>query len=189
MALFAPQTASNAAARTAPAVTLPAREQMTPAAARTLEPQPVVLAAPKPAFALVQSLVMDRVDAQLAGRLSPDALAKEMERLVDQIIAERKLPIDPSERPAVVRYLLAEMIGFGPLEPLLADESISDILVDGARRVYVERFGKLEPTEVTFRDDAHVLNVATRIVTQVGRASTNPRRWWTRGFPTAAAST
>ncbi|HLJ18730.1 MAG TPA: CpaF family protein, partial [Stellaceae bacterium] len=57
----------------------------------------------------------------------------------------------------------------GPLDLLLADESISDILVDGARRVYVERFGKLEPTEVGFRDDAHVLSVATRIVTLAGR--------------------
>ena len=169
MALFAPQTNSNAASRAGAAAPLPVREPTAPVAARTPEPQPVVVAAPNPAFALVQSLVMDRVDAQLASRLSPDALAKEMAGLVDQIVAERKLPIDPSARHAIVRYLLAEMIGFGPLEPLLADESISDILVDGARRVYVERFGKLEPTEVTFRDDAHVLNVATRIVTLAGR--------------------
>jgi pilus assembly protein CpaF len=167
MALFAPQAASNAASRAAAAAAAPPplREPSASAEVRALEPK----AGRKPIIETIQSLAIDRVDAQLASRLSPDALAEEMERLVGGIVAERKFPVDASDRAAVVRYLIAEMIGFGPLDQLLADDSISDILVDGAARVYVERSGKLEPTEVTFRDDAHVLNVATRIVTLAGR--------------------
>ena len=65
--------------------------------------------------------------------------------------------------------LINDMLGLGPLEPLLADETVTDIMVNGATQVYVERAGKLELSDVRFRDDGHVMNVATRIVTQIGR--------------------
>jgi pilus assembly protein CpaF len=65
--------------------------------------------------------------------------------------------------------LVDDMVGLGPLEPLLADETVTDIMVNGASQVYVERKGKLDLTDVVFRDDAHVIHVATRIVTEVGR--------------------
>ena len=68
-----------------------------------------------------------------------------------------------------MRLLVDDMVGLGPLEPLLADETVTDIMVNGPHQVYVERKGKLELTDVVFRDDAHVLHVATRIVTEVGR--------------------
>src|SRR3546814_17581336 len=61
------------------------------------------------------------------------------------------------------------MVGFGPIEPLLADPSVTDIMVNGPKQVYAERGGKLELTDVTFRANAHVMNVATRFVTWVGR--------------------
>src|SRR6202022_4065204 len=61
------------------------------------------------------------------------------------------------------------MLGLGPLEPLIEDETVTDIMVNGAKQVYVERRGKLELTDVVFRDDDHVMNVATKIVTRVGR--------------------
>src|SRR3546814_5232122 len=66
------------------------------------------------------------------------------------------------------------MVGFGPIEPLLADPSVTDIMVNGPKQVYAERGGKLELTDVTFRDNAHVMNVATRIVTWVGRRIDEP---------------
>ena len=69
----------------------------------------------------------------------------------------------------LVELLLDDMLGLGPLEPLLADELVNDIMVNGAHQVYVERKGKLELTDVRFRDDAHVLNICRRIVSQVGR--------------------
>ncbi|MEM1400260.1 MAG: CpaF family protein, partial [Pseudomonadota bacterium] len=74
-----------------------------------------------------------------------------------------------SEFAAVLTALVDDMIGFGPLEALLADTSIADIMVNGPNQVYVERGGKLELTDITFQDDAHVLNIATRIVSRVGR--------------------
>ena len=61
------------------------------------------------------------------------------------------------------------MLGLGPLEPLIEDETVTDIMVNGAKQVYVERRGKLELTDVSFRDDQHVFNVATKIVTRIGR--------------------
>ena len=117
----------------------------------------------------IQAVVMDRIDVEQATRMSREMLAKELEPLVAEIIAERNLQLNTPERGAVIRHLVDDMVGFGPLEPLLADESISDILVDGPNRIYVERAGKLEPTEISFADDQHVMNVATRIVTLVGR--------------------
>jgi pilus assembly protein CpaF len=117
----------------------------------------------------IQALVMDRLDIEQATRMSRETLVRELEPLVGEIIAERNLQLNTPERAAVIRHLVDDMVGFGPLEPLLADETISDILVDGPKRVYVERAGKLEPTEITFSDDQHVMNVATRIVTYVGR--------------------
>jgi pilus assembly protein CpaF len=117
----------------------------------------------------MQSLIMDRIDVEQATRMTREGLAKQLEPMVAEIIAERNLQLNMPERAAVIRHLVDDMVGFGPLEPLLADETVSDILVDGAKRVYVERAGKLEPTDITFSDDQHVMNVATRIVTFVGR--------------------
>src|SRR5579859_4345042 len=117
----------------------------------------------------IQALVMERLDIEQAIRMTREALEREVEPLVDDIIGERSLNLNHPERTAVITHLVDDMVGFGPLEPLLADETISDILVDGPKRVYVERFGKLESTEAHFSDDQHVMNVATRIVTQVGR--------------------
>src|SRR6202008_1527479 len=70
---------------------------------------------------------------------------------------------------SVVTVLLDDMRDVGPLEPLMADEAITDIMVNGPKQVYVERRGKLELTDVQFRDDQHLMNVATKIVTRVGR--------------------
>ncbi|WP_284145750.1 ATPase, T2SS/T4P/T4SS family [Pseudosulfitobacter pseudonitzschiae] len=66
-------------------------------------------------------------------------------------------------------YVVDDMMGFGPLERLLADDDVSDILVNGPQKVYVERGGKLELTDVSFRDDQHVMNIASRIVSAAGR--------------------
>ena len=82
---------------------------------------------------------------------------------------KKKIQLNKVEQEDLVKMLLDKMLGLGPLEPLLADESINDIMVNGHNQVYVERRGKLELTDVKFRDDRHVMNVATRIVSQIGR--------------------
>lgn len=88
---------------------------------------------------------------------------------ISELSSERKLQLNGTEIADLVGTILSDMLGLGPLEALLADESITDIMVNGPDQVYVERGGKLTLTNVRFRDNAHVLGVATRIVADVGR--------------------
>ncbi len=117
----------------------------------------------------VMPLLMQRIDLGVASSLGPDELRSQIAEIVEEIIIDLKLQLNATEMRAIVRLLVDDMIGLGPLEPLLADETVTDIMVNGPRMVYVERGGKLDLTEVVFRDDAHVMHVATRIVTEIGR--------------------
>ncbi|HEY9773652.1 MAG TPA: CpaF family protein [Planktothrix sp.] len=98
-----------------------------------------------------------------------DALEAAIERTLHVLIAEEKLPLTADERHAVVREVLNETLGLGPLEPLLSDSEINDILVNGAHDVWVDRDGMLEATEIRFKDDNHLLHVINRIVARIGR--------------------
>ncbi len=117
----------------------------------------------------VQPLLIERIDVSRASEVPRGELARQVSDIVGEILAERKLHLNAIEQRDLVTLLLNDMLGLGPLEPLLADETVTDIMVNGPRQVYVERKGKLVLSEVTFRDDAHVMNIATRIVSQVGR--------------------
>lgn len=117
----------------------------------------------------VQPFVMERIDVSVASSLEPDELERQIGEIVAEVLVERKVQLNRAEQKQLVRLLVNDMLGLGPLEPLLADESITDIMVNGPKQVYVERGGKLEVTDVEFRDNAHVMNIATRIVTRVGR--------------------
>jgi len=117
----------------------------------------------------VMPMLMQRIDISVASSLGPDELRAQIAEIVEQIIIDLRLQLNASEMKSIVRLLVDDMVGLGPLEPLLSDETVTDIMVNGASQVYVERKGKLELTEVVFRDDAHVIHVATRIVTEVGR--------------------
>lgn len=117
----------------------------------------------------VMPLLMQRIDISVASALAPDELRLQIAEIVEEIIVDLKIQLNAAELRAIVHLLVDDMVGLGPLEPLLADETVTDIMVNGPHQIYVERRGKLEITDVTFRDDAHVLHVATRIVTEVGR--------------------
>jgi pilus assembly protein CpaF len=117
----------------------------------------------------IYPLVMERIDPEVASKLQRTELARQLQAVVGEILIEQKIQLNQLEQRDLVTVLLDDMLGLGPLEPLLADETISDIMVNGPKQVYVERRGKLELTDVTFRDNAHVMSVATRIVTQIGR--------------------
>ena len=117
----------------------------------------------------VQPVLFDRIDISAALTLPRDELTRQISEIVLEISLEEKLQLNKAEQEDLVKVLLDEMLGLGPLEPLLADESINDIMVNGYNQVYIERRGKLELTDVKFRDDRHVMNVATRIVSQIGR--------------------
>jgi pilus assembly protein CpaF len=117
----------------------------------------------------VQPELFERIDISAALSLPRDELTQQISEIVLEISAEERLQLNKAEQEELVQVLLDEMLGLGPIEPLLADESITDIMVNGHNQVYVERRGKLVLTDVKFRDDRHVMNVATRIVSQIGR--------------------
>ena len=117
----------------------------------------------------IQPLVMERLDLAAASQLPRDELSQQVGEIVTELLAEEKIRLNGAELAAVVELLLNDMLGLGPLEPLLADELITDIMVNGPYQVYVERKGKLELTDIKFRDDPHVMNIARRIVSAVGR--------------------
>ncbi len=118
---------------------------------------------------MVQPILMDRIDMAKASALPRPELARQIGEIVADILAEERTQLNQTEQRDLVTTLLNDMLGLGPLEPLLADEAVTDIMVNGPKQVYVERKGKLELSGVTFADDAHVMNIATRIVTQIGR--------------------
>ncbi|WP_176954235.1 CpaF family protein [Paraburkholderia sartisoli] len=117
----------------------------------------------------VHQAVIDRVELEKLQRLSNEQIQHELAQLVERIVEEDNIPMNEIERQHLVRDVRDEMLGFGPLEPLLADPTISDILVNTYKHVYIERRGKLELTDVTFYDDAHLMKVIEKIVSRVGR--------------------
>jgi pilus assembly protein CpaF len=117
----------------------------------------------------IQPLVVDRIDIGAAARLEREELGRQIGELVGEILREERLRLNQREQKDLVELLLDDMLGLGPLEPLLAEETVTDIMVNGPYQVYIERKGKLELTDVKFRDNQHVLNICSRIVSQVGR--------------------
>jgi pilus assembly protein CpaF len=126
-------------------------------------------AAIEAAKAQIQPLVLEHMDVAAAAEMPRPAFEAQLTGWVKELLAETKIQLNFAEQRELVESLIADMLGLGPLEPLMADESITDIMVNGPKQVYVERRGKLELTDVQFRDDAHLMNVATKIVTRVGR--------------------
>ena len=117
----------------------------------------------------VKPLVLERIDVGAASALDYGALIRELSGVVAEIREELKVHLNHNEHNELVTALVDDMVGLGPLESLLADNSVSDIMVNGADQVYVERGGKLELTDVRFQDNNHVMGIATRIVTRIGR--------------------
>jgi pilus assembly protein CpaF len=117
---------------------------------------------------LHQSL-LDRVDLESMQRMSQEQIRQELRILVERMLEEEAVVINDAERKNLTRDIQNEMLGFGPLEMLLADPTVSDILVNTYKQIYVERRGKLELTDVTFSDDAHLMKIIDKIVSRVGR--------------------
>ena len=114
-------------------------------------------------------MIMERIDLERLQRLTPEQFKHELALLVQRIIEEERIVLNQHERHSLVLDIQHEMLGFGPLEPLLADPGVSDILVNTAAMVYVERAGRLELTDVTFNDNAHLMKIIEKIVSRVGR--------------------
>src|SRR5579863_6043984 len=117
----------------------------------------------------IQPLVLEHMDVAAAAEMPRPAFEAQLTGWVKELLAETKIQLNFTEQRELVESLIADMLGLGPLEPLIADETISDIMVNGPKQVYVERRGKLELTDVVFRDDGHLMNICTKIVTRIGR--------------------
>ena len=139
--------------------------------------QPVgVVASPVTAARAYQDLklrihreLLDRIDLDNLGRMDLERAGSELRSAIGHLIEEQAVPLSQRDRDQLRDEILHEVRGLGPIEPLMRDPEVSDILVNTSRQVYVERNGKLEATPVIFRDDAHLLQIIDRIVSRVGR--------------------
>src|ERR1700733_4439139 len=113
--------------------------------------------------------ILDRLDLEKLGKASGDSARDEVLVVIRNAVNSEVVPLSFAERERLSREILDEIFGLGPLEPLLKDSSISDILVNRFDRVYVERAGKLERTALSFKDDSHLMQIIERIVSRVGR--------------------
>ncbi len=117
----------------------------------------------------IHQALLSRIDLEAMQNLSPERLKDELRLMVERLLLEENLVLNTNERRNLVRDIQYEMLGFGPLEPLLADPTISDILVNTSNHVFVERNGKLEPAEISFVDNDHLMKIIDKIVSRVGR--------------------
>jgi pilus assembly protein CpaF len=117
----------------------------------------------------IRDLVFVRIEPAVAVRLTQQELTARVDELVAEIANDQRLLLNQVEQHMLAANIVDEMIGLGALEPLLRDPTVNDILVNGPRMTYVERRGKLELTKLQFRNDAHVLHVAQRIASSIGR--------------------
>jgi len=117
----------------------------------------------------VHKRLLETLDLNEARRLPVDQLHAECAKRVDVLLNEQGCPLSAREKSQLLREVMNDMFGLGPLEEFLQDPHVTDILVNGYKQIYIERMGRLEPTDAKFRDDAHLLHVIQRIAARVGR--------------------
>jgi pilus assembly protein CpaF len=119
----------------------------------------------------IHDRLLNLIDLSLIDKLDRDTLSLQIRQIVETILKEESfnLPLNLAEREKIFTEIVDEVLGFGPLEPFLKDPTVSDVLVNTYKNIYVERFGKLEPTDARFKDEAHLLKIIDKIVSSVGR--------------------
>lgn len=117
----------------------------------------------------VHKRLMETLDLAQARKLAVEDLREECLRRVDRLLTEQSTPLTSAEKHQLLREVMDEIFGLGPIEQLMRDPAVSDILVNGSQQVYVERRGLLELTDTRFRDDKHLMQVIQRIASNVGR--------------------
>lgn len=135
--------------------------------------RPTVTTSPaRDAYADLKERIQNRLLAELDPGMDvskTDEVRDTIEELFDAILSEENIILSRVERGRLLEQIVSEILGFGPLEPLLADETITEIMVNGPRHIFIERKGKIEPTNITFESDDHVLRIIDRIVAPLGR--------------------
>ncbi|MBL4601764.1 MAG: CpaF family protein [Emcibacteraceae bacterium] len=117
----------------------------------------------------LQPLLLEYIDAAAANEMDRTDLADQVSEAVNELMAQEKINLNLREQRELVNMLLNDMLGLGPLEPLIEDEAITEIMVNGPKQIYIEKAGKIIISDVVFRDDQHLMNICTRIVNGVGR--------------------
>lgn len=119
----------------------------------------------------IHDRLLDLIDLSLVESVDTDVLKSQIRVIVEKILKEDgfHMPLNLTEREMLLREIQDEIMGLGPLEPFLQDPKISDILVNTYNQVYVEKFGKLEPTDARFKDNGHLMKIIDKIVSSVGR--------------------
>ena len=119
--------------------------------------------------AKVHRRLIETMDLNEARKLPAEQLYNECSRRVDALLSSQGTPLSTPEKRDLIRRVMDDVFGLGPIEEFLRDPAVTDILVNGPHRIYIERYGQLEPTPATFRDEAHLINVMQRIASKVGR--------------------
>ena len=121
--------------------------------------------------ARIHDRLLDMIDLSVIDKLERDDLEFQIRQVVERILKEESytLPLNLNEREKIFTEILDEVLGYGPLEPLLKDHTVSDILVNTYKDIYVERAGKIEATDARFKDDEHLMRIIDKIVSSVGR--------------------
>jgi pilus assembly protein CpaF len=117
----------------------------------------------------LRGVCLAQLDPGKAAALSPERLTVAVELIIGTAATERRIQLNGREQRALAAEIVSDMIGLGPLEPLLADDSIADIMVNGPNRIFIERGGKVAQSQVQFRDTAHLINICQRIAAAIGR--------------------
>ena len=167
-------------------VTQPANSVPNVAAPSAVAPRPQVAPAPSPAYVApvtvdnrsedyyqikttIFSALIDTIDLAQLAQLDVDSAREEIRDIVNEIITIKNVVMSIAEQEQLLTDICNDVLGYGPLEPLLARDDIADIMVNGATRVFIEVGGKVQLTNVRFRDNAQLMNICQRIVSQVGR--------------------
>lgn len=133
------------------------------------EPQPVSNPAADAAILDLRTACLARLDPNVVATMPADRLTGDVERLISEMATDRRVHMNAREQRALAEELVHDILGLGPLEPLLDDETIADIMVNGPDKTFVERRGKVMLSNVRFRDTAHLMNICQRIASAVGR--------------------
>ena len=188
--VFRPAAPAPAAADAAPPPSRPAAPEPSPAAVAAPAPPRPVGAPPMAPLTMppeprrptrersesyydtksqVFSALIDTIDLSQLAKLDPESAREEIRDIVNDIIAIKNFAMSIAEQEDLLEDICNDVLGYGPLEPLLARDDIADIMVNGSRNVYIEVNGKVEQTGIRFRDNQQLLNICQRIVSQVGR--------------------
>ena len=173
---------------TSPApATRPAAAPLRPAEAAPAPPSTVQVEAPRPApsdrvksddyyqtKSTIFGALIEAIDLSQLSKLDADAAREEIRDIVNEIIALKNLVMSIAEQEELLEDICNDVLGFGPLEPLLARDDISDIMVNGSGTTFIEVAGKVLKTGVRFRDNTQLLNICQRIVSQIGRRLRKP---------------